>query len=460
VSGRYLIRTYGCQMNERDSEIMAGQLTQMGYEPAAGETDADLVVINTCAIRDGAEQHAFGYIGQLKGIKDARPGLRIAVAGCMAQEPGTIAWLKRHAPHVDLVFGTHNLHQLPDLLERVEASSEMVVDVWQSAGEIVEHLPSIRAGGARAYVNIIYGCDKFCTYCIVPFTRGREQSRRPAAIVAEVRALAREGYQDITLLGQNVNSYGHDLDPPEDLAGLLAQLDEIEGVRWIRYLTSHPKDFSQRLIDTIAGSRRVARHVHLPVQSGSSAVLKKMNRKYSREQYLDLVDRVRRALPDAVLTTDIIVGFPGETEDDFQATLDLVRQVRYDAAFTFIFSPREGTPAARWEARNPLPEPVKKDRLNRLMALQYAISLEKNEAMVGRTVEVLVEGPSRKDPRILACRDEGMKVVLMPRDREDLENRFVRVRIASAKTFFLTGERVGEPLSPPLPRRGAVPVVS
>jgi tRNA-2-methylthio-N6-dimethylallyladenosine synthase len=454
VSGRYLIRTYGCQMNERDSEIMAGQLTQMGYEPAAGETDADLVVINTCAIRDGAEQHAFGYIGQLKGIKDARPGLRIAVAGCMAQEPGTIAWLKRHAPHVDLVFGTHNLHQLPDLLERVEASSEMVVDVWQSAGEIVEHLPSIRAGGARAYVNIIYGCDKFCTYCIVPFTRGREQSRRPAAIVAEVRALAREGYQDITLLGQNVNSYGHDLDPPEDLAGLLAQLDEIEGVRWIRYLTSHPKDFSQRLIDTIAGSRRVARHVHLPVQSGSSAVLKKMNRKYTREQYLDLVDRVRAAIPDAALTTDVIVGFPGETEEDFLATLSLMERVEYDTAFTFIYSARAGTPAARWEGRTPVPDMVKKDRLNRLMALQYRISLAKNQQWVGRRDVVLVEGVSKKNPDVLAARSGTNKVVLLAREPGiDLVNRFVPVRVTGARTFFLTGERVGEPLSPPLPER-------
>jgi tRNA-2-methylthio-N6-dimethylallyladenosine synthase len=450
---RYWIRTYGCQMNERDSEIMAGQLEELGYRRADHDADADLVVVNTCAIRGSAEEHALGYIGQLKALKDQRPDLRIAVAGCMAQEPGTIAWLKRHAAHVDLVFGTHNLHQLPELLDRVEASREMVVDVWRAAGEVVENLPSRRADGARAYVNIIYGCDKFCTYCIVPFTRGRERSRQAADVVREVAALAREGYQDITLLGQNVNSWGHDLDPAQDLADLLAAVDHVEGVRWIRYLTSHPRDFSQKLIDTIASSRHVARHVHLPVQSGSSAVLKKMNRKYTREQYLDLIDRVKRAMPEAVLTTDIIVGFPGETDEDFEATLDLVARVQFDAAFTFIYSAREGTPAARWEARNPVPDPVKKARLNRLMELQYRISLEKNRAAVGREEVVLVEGVSKKDPTVLACRNEGSKVVLIANDRPDLVNRFVRVRITGARTFFLTGERLGEPLSPPLPAR-------
>jgi tRNA-2-methylthio-N6-dimethylallyladenosine synthase len=456
---RYLIRTYGCQMNERDSEIIAGQLEQMGWKPALVDREADLIVVNTCAIRGSAEEHAFGYIGQLKGLKDDNPGLRIAVAGCMAQEPGTIAWLKRHASHVDLVFGTHNLHQLPELLERAEASDEMVVDVWQSAGEVVENLPSRRADGAKAFVNIIYGCDKFCTYCIVPFTRGRERSRTPAEIVREVEALAQEGYQDVTLLGQNVNSYGHDLEPALDLADLLRAVEQVEGVRWLRYLTSHPKDFTQHLIDTIAASRKVTRHVHLPVQSGSSPVLRKMNRKYTREQYLDLVGRVRTAIPDAVLTTDIIVGFPGETEEDFQATLDLVAEVQYDAAFTFIYSAREGTPAARWEGRNPLPEMVKKDRLNRLMDLQYRISLEKNRAEVGRDKLVLVEGVSRKDRTVLACRDEGSKVVLIAHDRPDLIHRFVPVRITGARTFFLTAERTGEPVSPPLPSRRRLAVL-
>ncbi len=444
---RYFIRTYGCQMNERDSEIMAGQLEELGYEPATAGDDADFIIVNTCAVRASAEAHAFGYIGQLKALKDARPQLKIAVSGCSAQEPGTVSYLKAHASHVDLVFGTHNLHQLPALLERVEAEREMVVDVWKASGEVAENLPSRRAEGVAAFVNIIYGCDKFCTYCIVPFTRGREQSRRLPDIVAEVTALAHEGFEDVTLLGQNVNSYGHDLDPALDLADLLQAVEEVPAVRWIRYLTSHPRDFSPRLIETIAQSSKITHHVHLPVQSGSSAVLKKMNRKYTREQYLDLIDQVKAAIPDAVLTTDIIVGFPGETAEDFEATLDLVRQVEYDAAFTFIYSPREGTPAHRWEGRWPVPEMEKKDRLNRLMELQYAVSLKKNRAWIGRTDVVLVEGPSRKDPNVWACRSQTNKVVLVPREQGlDLQNRFIPVKVTGARTFFLSAERIGEPL--------------
>jgi tRNA-2-methylthio-N6-dimethylallyladenosine synthase len=446
-SPRYFIRTYGCQMNERDSEIMAGQLEELGYERAHGADDADFIVINTCAVRASAEAHAFGYIGQLKAMKDARPHLKIAVSGCSAQEPGTISYLKKHASHVDLVFGTHNLHQLPMLLERVDAEREMVVDVWKASGEVAENLPSRRAEGVAAFVNIIYGCDKFCTYCIVPFTRGREQSRRLPDIVAEVTSLAQEGFEDVTLLGQNVNSYGHDLEPALDLADLLRAVEEVPQVRWLRYLTSHPRDFSPRLIETIAASTKITHHVHLPVQSGSSAVLRKMNRKYTRDQYLNLIAQVKKAIPDAVLTTDIIVGFPGETAEDFEATLDLVRQVEYDAAFTFIYSPREGTPANRWEGRWPVPEMEKKERLNRLMELQYAISLAKNQAWIGRTDVVLVEGPSRKDPDVWACRSQTNKVVLVPREPGvELKNRFIPVRVTGARTFFLSAEQVGDPL--------------
>jgi tRNA-2-methylthio-N6-dimethylallyladenosine synthase len=446
---RYFIKTYGCQMNERDSEIMAGQLDQLGYHMADSDRDADLVIVNTCAVRGSAEQHALGYIGQLRQLKDERPDLTIAVAGCMAQEAGTIAWLKKYAGHVDLVFGTHNLHQLPELLDRAAQQPEMVVDVWQSAGEVVEHLPSHRSEGTRAFVNIIYGCDKYCTYCIVPFTRGRERSRTIEAIHAEVQALADQGYQDITVLGQNVNSYGHDLDPPRDLADLLHDLESIEGVRWLRYMTSHPKDFTQKLIDTIARSQKISRHLHLPVQSGSNAILKRMNRKYTREMYLDLVARIKQAMADVVLTTDIIVGFPGETEEDFQQTLDLVRTVRFDAAFTFLFSAKERTPAARWETRTPVPNPVKKDRLNRLMELQYAISWEANQKWLGREVLVLVEGVSRKDPEVWTGRTQDNKVVLLHRDRrQDLSDQFVPVRVTEAKTFYLVGEVIGEPLAP------------
>lgn len=451
---RYFIKTYGCQMNERDSEIMAGQLDHMGYVPAMSDRDADLIVINTCAVRGSAEQHAFGYIGQLRQLKDERPDLTLAVAGCMAQEPGTIAWLKKHAPQVDLVFGTHNMHQLPELLEQAAETEEMIVDVWQSAGEVVEHLPSHRKDGVRAFVNIIYGCDKFCTYCIVPFTRGKERSRELAPIVDEVRELAREGFQDITVLGQNVNSYGHDLEPVQDLADLLLELEKIDGVRWLRYTTPHPRDFSQKLIDVIAASEKITRQVHLPVQAGSNAILKRMNRKYTKEAYLDLIDRVKAKIPDASLTTDIIVGFPGETEQDFQDTLDVVRRVRYDSAFTFIYSAREKTPAARWEGRDPVPNPIKKDRLNRLMELQYQISWEANQQLIGHELLALVEGVSKKNEHVWACRTHNNKVVLIDRDmNEDLIDRFVPVRITGAKTFYLTGQQVGKPLEGPTPRR-------
>jgi tRNA-2-methylthio-N6-dimethylallyladenosine synthase len=451
---RYFIKTYGCQMNERDSEIMAGQLDMLGYQPALTDRDADLIVINTCAVRGSAEEHAFGYIGQLRQLKDKNPSLTLAVAGCMAQEPGTIAWLTKHAPQVDLVFGTHNLHQLPELLEKAQDSDEMVIDVWKSAGDVVEHLPSHRKDGVKAFVNIIYGCDKFCTYCIVPFTRGKERSREIEPIVDEVKALALEGFQDITVLGQNVNSYGHDLEPKRDLADLLVELERIDGVRWLRYTTSHPRDFSQHLIDVIGASNKITHHVHLPVQAGSNPILKRMNRKYTKESYLDLIDRVKEKIPDASLTTDIIVGFPGETEADFEETLDLVRRVRYDAAFTFIYSPREKTPAARWEGRDPVPNPVKKDRLNRLMELQYQISWEANQALIGKEELVLVEGVSKKNDRVWACRTHANKVVLIDRDPgQDLLDRFVPVRITGAKTFYLSGVQAGEPVSDAVPRR-------
>lgn len=458
---RYFIRTYGCQMNERDSEILAGQLEELGYRPARDENDADLVVVNTCAVRHSAENHAFGYIGGLKELKDRRQDLEIAVAGCMVQEAETVAWLRRYAPHVDLVFGTHNLHRLPELLERAHAEQEMVVDVWQTAGEIREHLPSRRRAGRRAFVNIIYGCDKFCTFCIVPYTRGRERSRRPEDILGEVQALAGEGFQDVTLLGQNVNSYGHDLEPRTDLAALLTATAAVPGIRWVRYLTSHPRDFTDGLIAAVAADARISRHLHLPVQSGSTPVLKRMNRKYTAGQYRDLVERIRARIPDVVLTTDIIVGFPGETEADFEATLELVRDLRFDAAFTFVYSARSGTPAARWEAREPVPNPVKKERLNRLMTLQYAISLEANQAWVGRQEVVLVEGVSRKNAGVLSARTRDNKVVLLDRDpARDLVDRFVPVRITGARTFYLTGEVAGAPVDDPLPRRGlALPLV-
>ncbi len=461
VAPRYLIHTLGCQMNERDSEIMAGQLETMGYQRALGETDADLIIINTCAVRGGAEDHAFGHVGRLKQLKDERPAMTLAVAGCMAQEPGTIAWLKKHAPQVDLVFGTHNLHELPRLLDEAQERDEMLVEVWKSAGEtLAEHVPSRRKDGIRAQVNIIYGCDKFCTYCIVPFTRGRERSRELTDVIREVRALAAEGFEDVMFLGQNVNSYGHDLDPYIDLADLLEAAETVDGLRWIHYMTPHPRDFSDRLIETIASSQKISHQLHLPLQAGANGILRRMNRKYTREQYLDLVAKARSAIADVSFTTDIIVGFPGETEEDFEQTLDLVRRIRFDSAFTFIYSPREGTPAARWEGRDPVPNPVKKDRLNRLMELQYEISLEANQALIGQEQLVLIDGVSRKNETVWAGRSQAGKVILVPRDPSvDLTDRFVPVRIEGAKTFYLTGAVIGAAINQPRDRMQAIPLI-
>lgn len=458
---QYLIHTLGCQMNERDSEIMAGQLETMGYRPAGSEAEADLIIINTCAVRAGAEDHAFGHVGRLKQLKDERPAMTLAVAGCMAQEPGTIAWLKKHAPHVDLVFGTHNLHELPRLLEEAEERDEMLVEVWKSAGEtLAEHVPSRRKEGVRAQVNIIYGCDKFCTYCIVPFTRGRERSRALSDVMREVRALADLGFEDIMFLGQNVNSYGHDLDPRVDLADLMEAAETVDGIRWIHYMTPHPRDFSDRLIEIIASSEKISHQLHLPLQAGSNAILRRMNRKYTREQYLELIAKARSKIADVSFTTDIIVGFPGETEEDFEQTLELVRMIRFDSAFTFVYSPREGTPAARWEGRDPVANPIKKDRLNRLMALQYEISLEANQRLIGKDLLVLVDGVSKKNDNVWAGRTQTGKVVLLDRQKDiDLTDCFVPVRIESAKTFYLTGSVRGKALNQPKRRLETLPLL-
>ncbi|QIA27018.1 tRNA (N6-isopentenyl adenosine(37)-C2)-methylthiotransferase MiaB [Thermaerobacter sp. PB12/4term] len=431
----YKILTWGCQMNERDSEILAGQLEEMGMVPAGLLDDADLILLNTCAVRETAEEKVFGTIGYLKVLKQKNPDLILGLCGCMAQEEATIRRIQRYYPHVDLVFGTHNVHQLPQLIERVRREEGMVVDVWQAAEGVVEHLPSRRAGGVKAWVNIIYGCDKFCTFCIVPTTRGRERSRRPEDVIAEVEYLAAEGYKEVTLLGQNVNSYGKDLGIGFDFADLLARLDQVPGIRWIRYTTSHPRDFTDKLIRTIAESDKVTEHFHLPVQSGSNQVLRWMNRRYTREYYLRLIEKIREAVPDACITTDIIVGFPKETEEDFRQTLDLVRQVEYDNAFTFIYSPREGTPAARWPQ---LPREVKQERLERLMEVQYEINLRKNKRLVGQRAVVLIDGPSKKNPQVLSARTRTNKLVLVPGDAA-WAGRFARVEITRAQTFTLEG---------------------
>ncbi len=430
------VRTWGCQMNEADSEALAGQLTAMGYGVADAPEAADLILLNTCAVRGTAAEHALGEVGRLKQLKTERPEVVLGVCGCLTQMPETVTYLQRHAPHVDLVFGTNNLHALPELLQRTYRDEAQTIEIWRQAAETVEQLPTRRAPGVKAWVNIIYGCDKYCTYCIVPTTRGRERSRRPGEILAEVEALVAQGYRECTLLGQNVNSYGHDLGG-YDFADLLRDVARVPGLRWVRYTTSHPRDFTPRMVEVIAEHPQICEHFHLPVQSGSDRVLRWMNRGYGRAQYLALVEQVRRLVPHAAITTDIIVGFPREEEADFRQTLDLVGEVGYDNAFTFLYSPRAGTPAARWE--DPVAPEVKKERLDRLNALQYAISRRKNEALVGSRQEVLVEGPSRKDPGVLTARTRTNRLVLVPR-RDGAENRFGHARITGAQTWTLQGE--------------------
>jgi len=439
---RALVHTYGCQMNFRDSEHLEGQLQQLGYEPTTDEEAADLILVNTCTVRETASQRVFGKIGELKRLKDINPDLIIGLCGCMAQEQRTVNRIRSSMPHVDLVFGTHNIHKLPELISQVRREQGQVIDVWEARRGLVEPIPTRRGDPFRAYVNIIYGCDKFCTYCIVPYTRGREHSRRPIDILEETQDLIQAGYRDITLLGQNVNSYGGDLEADYRFADLLYELDQIAGDYRLRYTTSHPKDFDFFLVDVIAASTHVVEHYHLPVQAGSNEVLRRMNRGYTREQYLDLVDYIREQDPGASITTDLIVGFPGETEEQFQETLSLVERVRFDNAYTFIYSPREGTVAARWE--DDTPEEVKHDRLDRLMDLQHSISLEQNQKLEGQRLEVLVEGPSKKDDTVLSTRSRTNKLVLVhvpdAQQRERLTGELVDVRVTHAHTWTLQGE--------------------
>ena len=443
----YHIITFGCQMNERDSETLAGMLETMGYAPAEDKAEADVVLLNTCSVRENADKRFFGVLGQLKHLRLARPDMTVGVCGCMMQQEHVIQTLKKKYPWVDLVFGTHNIHRFPQLLEQIRALNAPVTDLWEEGGPIVEGLPSRREYPFKAYVNIMYGCNNFCTYCIVPFTRGRERSRRPGEILAEIRSLAEKGTVEVTLLGQNVNSYGKSGDQdsylagdtPEglDFAALIRKIDQIPGIRRIRFMTSHPKDISDELIRAYRDCPNLCRHIHLPVQSGSDAVLKKMNRHYTRAKYLDIVDRLREACPSIAVTTDIIVGFPGESEEDFEDTLDLVRRVRFDSAFTFLYSPRKGTPAEGWTQQVPLD--VKHDRFNRLISEIHRIQEEKSRSYEGMVLPVLVEGPSRTDPEVYTGRTDTSKVVDFP-GSPSMTGKILPVRITRARTFSLYGE--------------------
>ena len=433
---KFLIKTYGCQMNEHDTEVMAGIFMELGYEPAEDVKDADVILLNTCAIRENAENRVFGELGHLKPLKREKPDLLLGVCGCMAQEESVVNKILQKYQYVDIIFGTHNIHRLPYILQEAYMSKEMVVEVWSKEGDIIENLPKARMGKIKAWVNIMYGCDKFCTYCIVPYTRGKERSRRPEDIIAEVRELARQGYQEVTLLGQNVNAYGKDFtDIDYRFGDLMDDLRKIDIPR-IRFTTSHPRDFDDHLIEVLAKGGNLVEHIHLPVQSGSSEILKIMGRVYTRESFLELVEKIKKAIPNVVLTTDIIVGFPNETEEQFEETLSLYREVGFDSAYTFIYSPREGTPAARM--KDNVPMEVKKERLQRLNKLVAEIALEKNKAYEGKTVEVLVEGESKTNPDVLAGYTRGNKLVNFVGPKSVI-GKLVNVKITEARTWTLRG---------------------
>ncbi|GGG80234.1 tRNA-2-methylthio-N(6)-dimethylallyladenosine synthase [Paenibacillus radicis (ex Gao et al. 2016)] len=439
----YLIQTYGCQMNEHDTEVMKGMFEQMGYEATEDRRQADVVLLNTCAIRENAEDKVFGELGHLKVLKQEKPGLILGVCGCMSQEESVVGRILQKHAFVDMIFGTHNIHRLPHLLQNAYFSKELVVEVWSKEGDIIENMPKKREG-MRAWVNIMYGCDKFCTYCIVPYTRGKERSRRPEDVIAEVRELARQGFKEITLLGQNVNAYGKDFEDIEYRFGdLMMDMSKIDIPR-VRFTTSHPRDFDDHLIEVLATGGNLVEHIHLPVQSGSTEILKRMSRKYTRESYLELVRKIKAAIPNAMLTSDIIVGFPGETDEQFEDTLSLVREVGYDSAYTFIYSPREGTPAA--EMVDNVPLEVKKQRLQRLNSLMAEMSRESHERLRGEVVEVLIEGESKNNPDILAGRTRTNKLVHLEGPKEWI-GQFVQARVTEAKTWYIKAEALNRDVS-------------
>lgn len=431
------IVTYGCQMNESDSERYAGQLESLGYRRTEDMDMADVVLLNTCCVRETAEGKILGKIGELKHVKQHNPNLIIAVAGCMAQE-----WQDRlfeRAPHIDLVIGTHNIHKLVELIRERQAKSGHYLEADMTVPAFHD-LPTKRFQKFFAWVPIMNGCNKFCTYCIVPYVRGREVSRPIADIVREIEEIAKEGYKEITLLGQNVNSYGLDLKDGTDFSALLQAVDRIDGIERVRYMTSHPKDMTFAMIDAIADSKKVVNHMHLPIQSGSDELLKKMNRGYTVDQYMELVEYARKRIPDLVLTTDIIVGFPGETEEMFCQTLDLLKRVQYDMAYTFIYSPRTGTPAAKMEHQ--VPQEEKSRRLQRLMDVQNVYSLQLNQAMEHKEYEVIVEGPTKNDENHWFGRTTGNKMIIWEHDGSAAVGDTVKVAVDKGQTWVLKGHLI------------------
>nr|WP_173585592.1 tRNA (N6-isopentenyl adenosine(37)-C2)-methylthiotransferase MiaB [Ruminiclostridium josui] len=434
---RYNIETFGCQMNENDSERLSGMLSEMGYSECSERKDSDLIIFNTCCVRENAEQKVYGHLGALKKLKETNPNLIIAICGCMMQQKEVVEHIKKTYKHVDIIFGTHNLYKFPELLNTAITTKSTVIDVWDSTGSIAENMPIARKDNIKAWVTVMYGCNNFCSYCIVPYVRGRERSRSLEEIKNEVEKLAADGCKEITLLGQNVNSYGKDLEGDVTFAGLLRELNKIQGIERIRFMTSHPKDLSDDLIYAIRDCEKVCEHLHLPVQAGSSKVLDEMNRKYKKEQYLELIEKVKSNIPGIALSTDIIVGFPGETEEDFSETLDVAAKVRFDMAYTFLYSKRTGTPAAK----NPdqVPEEVKKQRFDKLLELQNKISKEINDELLGKEVEVLVEGLSKNSKTTYTGRTRENKIVNF-KGSPDIVGKLVKVKIDEIQTWSLLGK--------------------
>lgn len=437
---KYFLRTYGCQMNVHDSEELKYYLEALGYEVCDTLEDADIVVLNTCAIRENAKDKVFGYLGRCKHLKKEKPNLIIAIAGCLMQQPSEIDEIMKNHKYIDIVIGTHNLSELPDLIEKANEQNTQNIEVYSNSDIVPENVKYNRDSKISAWINIIYGCDKFCTYCIVPFTRGRERSRKMESILEEVKSLKEEGYQEITLLGQNVNAYGKDLDTDYDFATLLENVAKI-GIPRIRFVTSHPWNFTDEMIDVIAKYENIMPYIHLPIQSGSNEILKKMNRRYTIDEYKHLFDSIKKKIKNVSVTTDIIVGFPGETEEDFQKTLDIVNYCKFDGAYTFIFSPRVGTAAALMKDDTEMM--VKEERLQRLNELVNKYSLEANQKLINKTVPVLVIGESEKDHNKVYGYTDTMKLVNIEGDK-DLIGKIVPVLIQDAKSFSLDGTYVKE----------------
>lgn len=432
----FTIKTFGCQMNARDSEKIHGILENIGYVEASENDTPDLILFNTCTVRENANLKVYGNLGNLKKEKAKNPDMIIGLCGCMMQEPDVVEKIKKSYSFVNLIFGTHNLYKFGELLNEVYSSNKMVVDVLKDTKLIVEKLPTERKYAFKSGVNIMFGCDNFCTYCIVPYVRGRERSRKPEHIIREIKDLVNDGVVEIMLLGQNVNSYGKGLENPISFAKLLQMVEEIEGLKRIRFMTSHPKDLSDELIDVMSKSKKICRHIHLPVQAGSNSLLKRMNRHYTKESYLELVDKIRKAMPDISITTDIIVGFPGETEEDFEDTMDVVKKVRYDSAYTFIYSKRTGTPAAKFPDQ--VPEDVVKDRFNRLLKQVQEDSAYRNAQKLGNIVDVLVEEQNTQNPEFVTGKMDNNSTVHFKGNKE-LIGQIVKVHLDEAKGFYYYG---------------------